>query len=225
MKKALLLLTGLLVVAFVSTPAAHADPGVHVGPGTAYTTNPGVDGFCTIAAVGNDDAGRLVALTIGHCHQQAGTPIYKIGEADRGPIGWETDIWSTNPAGTFHAVDYAVLELNPAVVAPSRYGEGSDVVVNSVGDAQPWNIGCKYGPTTGKTCGALAAFAGIHLQNWALMGPGDSGGPLVVGDKLVGISAGLDAAPEAPFIYGKIGPILADIDAQQSFGAGFRPVR
>ncbi|TQC50529.1 serine protease [Rhodococcus sp. WS4] len=224
MKKLFLLLAGMLV-SIVLAPTAHAASGISVGPGTAYTTNPAVEGFCTLAAVGNDDAGRLVALSVGHCHQKAGTPIYKIGEADKGPIGWETDVWSANPEGVFDALDYAVILLDPTVVDASKFGSDSDIVVNAVGDAAPWDVACKLGPASGKTCGVIGKLDGIHLQNWALMRPGDSGGPLLVGDKLVGVSIGMDATPEAPFIFGKITPILADIDAKGSYGAGFTPVR
>ncbi|CAG7599786.1 serine protease [Rhodococcus wratislaviensis IFP 2016] len=71
-------------------PVAQAEPTVHVGPGTAYTPYPDVEGYCTIGAVGTDSAGRLAALTVGHCHQGAGQAVYKVGEVAMGPIGWET---------------------------------------------------------------------------------------------------------------------------------------
>ncbi|MFZ2172649.1 MAG: serine protease [Rhodococcus sp. (in: high G+C Gram-positive bacteria)] len=234
MKRFHLLLAGLLGLSLGAVPAAAAAPGaavsvvavpsVSVGPGTAYTTDPGMEGYCTIAVVGHDNEGRLVALTVGHCHQRAGQAVYKVGEAEAGPIGHETDVFSGSRDGTFGVLDYAVIELDPSVVVPSNSGPDVDAVVNNVGDAALWNIACKFGPSTGKTCGVITKLDHLHLQNWAAIGPGDSGAPLIIGDTLVGISMGVDFATGSPFYYGRITPILEDIDSRGSYGAGFTPV-
>jgi hypothetical protein len=167
----------------------------------------------------------LVALTVGHCHQGADKAVYKVGEAAKGPIGWETDVFSRNTDGTFTGLDYAVIRLNPDVVVPSKYSHTTDVVVSSVGDASLADVGCNHGATTGKNCGIIGNADGIHLQNWAVMWEGDSGGPIVVGERLVGLNIGMDFGTQPTTFYGKIMPILADIDAKGSYGAGFTLVQ
>ncbi|WKN57629.1 S1 family peptidase [Rhodococcus opacus] len=127
--------------------------------------------------------------------------------------------------GTFRALDYAVIRLNPNVVVPSKYSDTSDVIVSTVGDASLSDVGCNHGATTGKNCGIIAKEDGIHLQNWALVWEGDSGGPVVVGERLVGLNIGMDFGIEPPTFYGSITPILADSNAKGSYGAGFTLVQ
>ncbi|CAG7599730.1 serine protease [Rhodococcus opacus] len=225
MKMTLVAVLAALAVTLGVAPVAQAGPTIHVGPGTAYTPYPDVEGYCSIGAVGTDNAGRLVALTVGHCHQGAGTAVYKVGDAAKGPIGWETDVYSRNTDGTFTALDYAVIRLNPDVVVPSKYSDTTDVAVSTIGDASLSNVGCNHGATTGKNCGIIGKVDGIHLQNWAVMWQGDSGGPIVVGETLVGLNIGMDFGTQPTTFYGKIMPILADINAKGSYGAGFTLVQ
>lgn len=238
-KKIYAVLASLVLVAaswLVLAPAASAAPTVPVGPGTGISNTSGVTpsfGACSIAAVGRDSANRLVAITAGHCQSRPGVvappgaPVYKstTGQA----IGWFTDInsWGGgNPPSP--VLDYAVIHLDENVVIPRSTSEDGQLTVNSVGTANLWNNVCKNGIGTGNTCGLVNGTSTPNkaFTSWAVANAGDSGGGTVLAGTgtLVGYVLGGNAVVPTNFIYQKILPVLSDITARGSFGAGFTPV-
>ncbi|MFB7665326.1 peptidase S1 [Kitasatospora sp. NPDC056138] len=196
---------------------------------------------CTVTAVGHDRAGNLVALTNAHCfidkagNKLVGDKVYKstapggqglnvaptptaeqaISDVAVGPIGTATyvsepnNLLSGGPAG----LDYAVIELDPAKVAPVSTVGG--VTITSIGDLPP--IGtrmCKQGWATGLTCGVLTGSDSKWFTSLIWTWAGDSGSPTVVGNTLVGNAWGA-------FHHTRILSILADMDAHGGVGAGF----
>ncbi|GCE39599.1 hypothetical protein Rhow_003123 [Rhodococcus wratislaviensis] len=115
------------------------------------------------------------------------------------PLGWENDVFSRNKDGTFTALDYAVIRLNPDVVVPSKYRGTTDVVVSTVGDASLLNLGCNHGATTGKNCGII--FTGIYLIYLHTELGGDVGRRFGLsdrgGEKVVGLNIGMDFGTQA----------------------------
>lgn len=217
---------------FSSLPTAGAAPTVVVGPGTGFSHKPGVQiswSACTFTALGRDNANRLVAITAGHCHRgandqypgTAGQPVYKSVTGQQ--IGWLTNVYTwdgQNPPST--ALDYQVVQLNDNVVIPSSTSEDGSLTVTSFGTASLWQNICKNGITTGLTCGLINGTSSNSYASWAFSGPGDSGSPAVKAGTgvLVGYTIGSNATV-TNFIYNRIQPVLADINARGSFGAGF----
>ncbi|MFC9295938.1 hypothetical protein ACFTWH_07305 [Streptomyces sp. NPDC057011] len=89
------------------------------------------DAFCTIGAVGNDDYGRRIAISAGHCLSAPAyadreirediIPVYHRQDIGYGPIGHVR--WFKDPEGsmTGHLTkDYMVIELVPGVTLSSQ---------------------------------------------------------------------------------------------------------
>ncbi|MFD9407843.1 hypothetical protein ACFWBN_12630 [Streptomyces sp. NPDC059989] len=89
------------------------------------------DAFCTIGAVGNDDYGRKIAISAGHCLNDPAyadreirediAPVYHRQDIGYGPIGYVR--WFKDPEGsmTGHLTkDYMVIELVPSVTPSSQ---------------------------------------------------------------------------------------------------------
>lgn len=214
-------------------PAASAAPTVPVGPGTGLSATGAVMSYdaCSFAAIGHDNAGRLVGITAGHCQLRTGiapgAPVYKSTTGQQ--IGWWTTerSWSgTNPPST--TLDYAVIELDPNVVIPLKTAENGSITVSSVGSAALWNNVCKNGIGTGQTCGLVNGTSTPNnaFTSWASSNAGDSGGGTVLAgtSTLVGYVLGGNAPIPTNFIYQKIQPVLNQLNANGSYGAGFTPV-
>ena len=217
-------------------PVANAAPTVPVGPGTGWSTIPGVQlspNACTITALGHDNAGRLVALSAGHCWKSAtgtypgsaGLPIYKSTTGQQ--IGTLTSVhtWGGQPTVPQNTLDYQVIELDPNVVIPRSLSEDGTVSVTSFGTANLFQNLCKNGIGTGTTCGVVTQNSNPnYYKAFAAMNMGDSGSPAVKAGTgvLVGMGVGGDVNNAFTVgIFNKIQPILADINAQGSYGAGF----
>lgn len=89
------------------------------------------DSFCTIGAVGNDDYGRKIAISAGHCISGPAyadreirediIPVYHRQDIGYGPIGYVR--WFKDPEGsmTGHLTkDYMVIELAAGVTLSSQ---------------------------------------------------------------------------------------------------------
>ncbi|MCX5198309.1 S1 family peptidase [Streptomyces sp. NBC_00249] len=91
------------------------------------------EAFCTIGAVGNDDYGRKIAISAGHCLSDPTgkyadreipeniAPVYHRQDLGYGPIGYVR--WFKDPEGsmTGHLTkDYMVIELVPSVTLSSQ---------------------------------------------------------------------------------------------------------
>ncbi|MFF5444552.1 hypothetical protein [Streptomyces sp. NPDC012888] len=90
------------------------------------------DAFCTIGAVGDDDYGRRIAISAGHCLRSPEyadrelrddvIPVYHRQDIAWGPIGWVRYFKDPEGSMTGHLTkDYMVIELVPEV-NPSSQG-------------------------------------------------------------------------------------------------------
>lgn len=217
--------TRLLIVAVLAAATAVVSPAavvaqpapdaVVVGPGTGYLTvgPPGVGTTCSIAAVGHDAAGRLIALTAGHCIARPGLAVVPAATPWVAPIG---------VTGPRSRQDFGVLELDPARVIPESSTAG--VTVTAVGSAAPGESVCKVGQGTSRTCGVVSSVRSngdVVSDTMTLWG--DSGGPLVQGTDLVGIVSRPVAAPGGPTVFTVVAPNLSQLAAGDP-GNGFVPV-
>ncbi|MGV8875431.1 MAG: hypothetical protein ACOH2Q_23100 [Rhodococcus sp. (in: high G+C Gram-positive bacteria)] len=210
-------LAGLvLACTTMSVGTAAAAPLPVVGPGSGFVTIGGIDDLtaCSIAAVGYDDAGRLVALTAGHCILRMGLPVTLVG-SPAAPVG-TTAVGHWGP-------DYGVIVLDPTKVTPVSSLGGitvTDIGIGSVG--QPV---CKSGLGSGLTCGTIVDTRGSDLMSDAVTVWADSGAPLVVGTTLVGIASHASGAPlVSPTAYASASESLRLLSGSGAPGAGFRPV-
>ncbi|UYP19255.1 S1 family peptidase [Rhodococcus sp. Z13] len=220
------------------------------GDGITFSAEP-APGWCSVAAIGHDAGGRLVAVTAGHCRQTGSSPIWKVDEQHRGPIGTESEVAGTGSIDllgmpTDEIADYAVLVLDETRVRGSNTSAPNDrnerVVLTSIGglDGGAAIVGrqCAAGRSTSVACTiADEVLVGEDLlASSLLMRPGDSGGPLVRTDtgEWIGLSVGYrfddttlpDIPLEAPRwgIYQRADRIVAELDERGGVGAGFRLV-
>ena len=218
MKYARLGVVSAVVLAFAATftGTAAAAPLPVVGPGSGFVTTGGLDDLtaCSIAAVGYDDAGRLVALTAGHCILRTGLPVTLVG-SPAAPVG-TTAVGHWGP-------DYGVIVLDPTKVTPVSSLNGitvTDIGVGSVG--QPV---CKSGLGSGLTCGSIVDNRGSDLMSDAITVWADSGAPLVAGTTLVGIASHASGTPlVSPTAYASASESVRLLGASGAAGAGFRPI-
>lgn len=187
------------------TPEAGA--ATVVGPGAKITPTLVYEGHCTLAALGYNNSGELIALTAAHCsnNEPVGAPMYLYGSKQL--LGHMVVINK--------ALDYMVIKVAPGIV-PSSVGGG--VKVDRVAPpVRLFQVGCKSGQASGVTCGASVP-SGNLVRSFAYMTKGDSGGPYVVGTGLAGITVRIDWAVP-PFTAVSIQAVLRD------YGKGFTPVR
>ena len=209
----------VMAVGVIAPGTAAAAPFPVVGPGSGFVTTGGIDDLtvCSIAAVGYDDAGRLVALTVGHCILRTGLPVTLVGSpaAPAAPVG-TTAVGHWGP-------DYGVIVLDPTKVTPVSSLNGitvTDIGVGSVG--QPV---CKSGLGSGRTCGTIVEDRGVDLMSDAVTIWADSGAPLVAGTTLVGIASHASGAPLlSPTAYASAVESTRLLSVSGAPGAGFRPV-
>ncbi|MBY4136131.1 hypothetical protein HQO80_22905, partial [Rhodococcus fascians] len=154
-----LLTTLALAFTAATTGTAAAAPLPLVGPGSGFVTTGGLDDLtvCSIAAVGYDDAGRLVALTAGHCILRPGLPVTLVG-SPTAPVG-TTAVGHWGP-------DYGVIVLDPTKVVPVNSLGG--ITVTDIGTGSVGQPVCKTGLGSGVTCGSIVDARGSDLMSEAL---------------------------------------------------------
>ncbi|MGV0744199.1 S1 family peptidase [Mycolicibacterium sp. XJ870] len=222
----LLILASVATLVALLTPApAHADPPVALGGGSGIVVNG--DSFCTLTAIGHDSAGRLIGFTSAHCGGPGAT-VTAEGAPNAGVLG-------TMVAGN-DALDYAVIQFDPAKVAPTKNVNGFQI--DGLGpDPVFGDVACKLGRTTGYSCGVTwgpGQDPGT-IVNQVCGQPGDSGAPVTVNNRLVGMIHGA-FTEELPTCVVKFVPLhtpavtmsfntqLADITAKNRPGTGFVPI-
>jgi hypothetical protein len=234
--KIFLILAAVAALLFGLAPAASATPSITLKPGDGWTDS-GNHGFCSFAAFGRDNAGRLVALTAGHCRaaQPSLVNIYKADAVAGGVIGQLTNVYKpgdyTGPFGTpkTGTLDYAVVVLDESKVAVKNEYVNVDtgVTIPVVGiDAPPNGTGnygsnCQVGHAS-TDCATL----GIATDQWwvrtyTAMDAGDSGGGLFIGNKLAGIGVAMTPFALPAWISTNIESVIADLNTTGSYGAGF----
>ncbi|WP_225731620.1 MULTISPECIES: S1 family peptidase [unclassified Nocardia] len=226
--------TALAATSVFSGGTASAEGPAVLGGGSGLyieTSEPDTVSECTLTAIGFDRDNKLVGLTAGHC----------------GEIGMRVAAEYSPKSGVVGKVaaksvdnDWAVIELDPARVSPTR--QVAQSVIAGIG-APPkvGDIVCKNGRTTGFTCGPAWETKQAWFRSQVCANHGDSGAPVLMGDKLVGmVVAGSDfkAGPitvplplcsgggdllHQPELSTTMALVLADIDRQGGIGAGFRP--
>ena len=218
-------LAAVTVVLLMPVVPASAQAPVALGGGSGLV----VDGetLCTLTAIGNDNQGRLIGFTSAHCGGP-GAVVAAEGAENAGVVG-------TMVAGN-DALDYAVIEFDPAKVAPVSAVDGFRI--DGLGpDPSFGDVACKLGRTTGYSCGVTwgPGQQPGTIVNQVCGGPGDSGAPVTVDNKLVGMIHGA-FSEDLPTCIIKFIPLhtpavtmsfntqLADITANGRPGSGFVPV-
>lgn len=190
-----LLLSAVLAVGFgfVASPVASAShPGtgpVSISHGFKFTPTPGaftwfgaLPNWCTITAVGNDSADRLIATTAGHCvaNQNPGDPIYAYENNLPAPLN--QPIGTLRSKNTDPNFDYAIIELMPNRVTMHQNGPAG-TLVNHVEAPAVGQAVCMVGATSGKHCATVTQ---VNPNGDVITGVmqgstgGDSGSPLIV---------------------------------------------
>ncbi|WP_424048521.1 serine protease [Mycobacterium sp.] len=220
---ALVTATGMSVVGLDG--AAGADDRVPLGGGAGIVVDG--DTLCTLTTIGTDPKGELIGFTSAHCGGP-GAQVAAEAAKSRGILG-------TMVSGN-DGLDYAVIQFDPAKVAPVANFGG--FMINGIGpDPAFGQVACKQGRTTGNSCGVT--WGPGQDQGTIVMQvcgqPGDSGGPVTVNDQLVGMIHGAfsDNLPvciikyiplHTPAVVQSINAILADLQSKNRPGAGFVPV-
>ncbi|BBX33915.1 MULTISPECIES: S1 family peptidase [Mycolicibacterium] len=225
-RRRLLVLAPLLALVALLTPvAAHADGPVVLGGGSGIVVNG--DTFCTLTAIGHDNAGRLIGFTSAHCGGP-GAVVGAEGATDAGIVGKMV-------AGN-DLLDYAVIEFDPQKVTPTKNVNGFEI--DGLGpDPVFGQVACKLGRTTGYSCGVTwgPGQEPGTIVNQVCGQPGDSGAPVTVNNLLVGMIHGA-YTEDLPTCVVKFVPLhtpavtmsfntqLADITAKNRPGTGFVPI-
>lgn len=215
----------IAAVAMLNPAPAQADPPIVLGGGSGIVVNG--ESFCTLTAIGHDNAGRLVGFTSAHCGGPGAT-VSAEGADAAGVLG-------TMVAGN-EGLDYAVIQFDPAKVTPTNNVNGFQI--DGLGpDPGFGEVACKLGRTTGYSCGVTwgpGKDPGT-IVNQVCGQPGDSGAPVTVNNRLVGMIHGA-YSEELPTCVVKFVPLhtpavtmsfntqLADITAKNRPGTGFVPV-
>lgn len=238
-----LIVASALAVMFVSAvtiaPATSALNGkAYIGGGSGIKFGSQADA-CTLTTIGNDTQGNLVGLTVGHCADAAKTikndpnfaNVTGENDPDAGVIG--TVVYHKFSGGFANYNDpanrdYAVIKFDKSKVVPLK--TVGRTTINGVAATNPaWmsNV-CKEGRSSAQTCGIVTGTSQYIVKSFAYAISGDSGSPLVnVSDgKLVGYVQGSEGIPYLSATKSlAIQPVLSDINARASVGAGFVPVQ
>lgn len=222
---ALVALTTLLAAVGLRATVASGDDRVPLGGGAGIVVDR--DTLCTLTTIGTDSRGELIGFTSAHCGAP-GAQVAAEAAQNRGAVG--TMVAGNGP------LDYAVIQFDPAKVAPvADYG---GFLINGIGpDPAFGQIACKQGRTTGNSCGVTwgpGQDPGTIVMQVCGQ-PGDSGGPVVVNNLLVGMIHGAfsEKLPtcvikyiplHTPAVVESINAVLADLNAKNRPGAGFVPV-
>jgi hypothetical protein len=228
-RAALALIGAALLSPVTSVPvsgSASADAPIVLGGGSGIT----VDGssLCTLTAIGNDKNGNLIGFTSAHCGGP-GAQIAAEGAEDRGPVG-------TMVAGN-EALDYAVIQFDPAKVTPTDVVNGFRI--DGIGPDPTFGaVSCKLGRTTGQSCGVTwgpGKDPGTIVSQMC-GAPGDSGAPVTVDNRLVGMIHGAFSQDlpgcvtqyvplHTPAVAMSFATQMADITAKNRPGTGFVPTK
>jgi hypothetical protein len=217
----------LLAVGSVSPagmPIARAEQPEALGGGSGIV----IDGesICTLTTIGHDNRGALIGFTSAHC----GGPGAKVA-AEAAP----DRVVGSMVAGN-EGLDYAVIEFDPAKVAPVNSVNGFEID-GIAPDPTFGAVACKLGRTTGSSCGVTWGPGDKPgtIVNQVCGQPGDSGAPVTVDNQLVGMIHGAFSEDlptcvvkfvplHTPAITMSINAILADIVAKNRPGSGFVPI-
>lgn len=249
MKRTLAALAATVAVLVGLAPAAAAQEDTRVvlrpGDGITFSSQDASEtGWCSISALGRDNADRLIALTAGHCVAKLapGAPVYKVGEQGAGVLGNTTPVFSGGSMdwlGVFvtnDKPDYAALLIDESKARGSNTSltdaEGESVAITGT---RTWtstgsqNIGsvCAIGHTSKMKC--ADPYLGVKVRSnlinsFPANSPGDSGGTLVTADgELLGIIVGrtFDFPRDAAT---RIDVVVNDMTAKGSYGAGWVPL-
>jgi hypothetical protein len=242
---ALLMAFGLAIGGAGTASASHPGTGpVQISHGFKWTPNPGaftwfgaLPNWCTLTAVGNDSADRLIAITAGHCvaNQNPGAPIYAYNNNLPAPINQpigtlrSKNVTSTSGPSRY---DYAVIELDASRVTMHRNAVAGVAAstVDAVGVPAVGQAVHKIGATSGRSDGTVTT---VDVPNGDVITTtmnatgGDSGAPLITtgANDVIGILRGPQQAcpficPVTGTLYKNLPDQLANIPAGQP-GAGF----
>lgn len=216
MKRFLIVSIAVIAALFAGLPAAQAQQvRADLGGGSGIVV--GGDFLCTLTTIGYDNAGRLVGFTAAHCGGPGSTVTAEANPA-AGVVG--------TIARTNGALDYAVIQFDPARVNPVR-SVGPTTITGTGAPAQFSEWVCKQGRSTGHTCGFSVYVDPVFNETWGLVcvSEGDSGGPVTRGTTLVGMVSAYFLVPcIGPKISINMEAVVADASAAGGPGAGFRPV-
>lgn len=200
--------------------------GTPVGPERVPTTAD----HCTIAAVGTDNQGNLVALSAAHCAVDSvtGKPIELWVE---GQMVGQFESWKyTVPKGIgrfgpgYYDFAFAKLDESKVLIASDR---GANIGAGLLGDTEKILTGstvCISGLTTGQKCGKYIGNGGTNPREHILgfsAKPGDSGGPLYTKD---GHLLGIASRTMPGSFYGDVRDAAAYAAAQGWVGGDFQPI-
>lgn len=174
LKQLLLALLAPLLAVALTSPAAHAEPGVLVFPGMEIHQD---TVLCTLGYV---DPQTRIAYTAGHC-RASGTVSDRFGT----PIGTQGTFRDNTPDGmtvdTNHQItDWEVIHLHPGVMVNNVLPGGKVLVTDpAVLPAKGMPV-CHFGVVTGESCGTIESVNNgwFTMANGVVSRKGDSGGPV-----------------------------------------------
>lgn len=245
LKKSVIAVLGSIVLATMIPSVASAAPNkVDLGAGSGFgigtlktgSNIPSKADHCTIAAVGRDLSGALVALTAAHCVMDGNTgnliPLMKdgvkIGQFESAhitvPVDFSTGSFTSPSALLPGKYDFAFARLDESLVNPiSERGADISKGLLAPGQTVPFlSEVCKSGITSGKTCGGYVGEFGKPGEHNAMVNaqPGDSGGPFYTADGyLVGITS-----RKIPNYWTDVREASDYAASQGWLGGGFTPI-
>jgi hypothetical protein len=213
---------------------------VTVGPGTSIETQNGpLDGggsWCTVAAVGNDAAGNMVAITAGHCYAPqsiAHLPV-RLSDTVNGTgqqIGTYETLTSYPQGQTTLPVDsrldYSIIKLDPNVVQLTNVApNGTKFDHLNLNVPQVGQQMCKYGQVSGYTCASIASFSNNTIHSGATIIPGDSGGGVIIDGGFAGINSAINPFINPTSQFTSMIGVMDDLTARgpSTVGYGFTPL-
>ncbi|WP_051179364.1 S1 family peptidase [Nocardia concava] len=189
-----------LVLLSAAPAVGHADDAPQVTGGDRFVNNAG--SACSWAFNAIDADGNPAAITAGHCDPavEKGDPASEPGRtfalAPTVKIGPQTGSFEKSVLDGVR--DYGIVRITD----PARDSFRNNLVRTATGTIPITGVGvpvvgapvCKYGATTGFTCGIILAVdqpdpnrPPIRFTHTALSLPGDSGGALFSGTLAIGI--------------------------------------
>ncbi|GAB2468765.1 hypothetical protein GCM10027265_17300 [Jatrophihabitans fulvus] len=180
--------------AAVAPATADAATTVTIGAGASFGTGTVfVDGsvstsdYCTIAAVGKDPQGRLLALTAAHCTVETVAPYAPVDGlwAQGQKIGTIAGRYQTASAGGvtpgYYDFAFYYLDASKVTIASQRGANVSGGLPAPTYHAGTFTQVCMSGLTSGQRCGNYIGDGGTNPRTHIVgitVQPGDSGGPL-----------------------------------------------
>lgn len=171
-----------IAVVFAS-PAAAApplppSPAITPGAGLAlYNADATGGDTCTAGWLAHDAAGKPVMLTAGHCDMGGKVAMKWSASGAYETVG--TFERSVHEGGVGEDADFAVVALNNAAIPGDTRVLDRRPVEGVTADVKVGDVLCKYGLTTGRTCGAVLDIPTASKVRFdAASAHGDSGGPV-----------------------------------------------